>query len=155
MDGDFGLLKELLDFTGLADGDPRLVLSIPQNGVLPVTINRRYVLAAFRGKKPLAGFIFGVDFEQVPELLSASVSSWRFRPFLGEIPEETPYFIRLRGEPSQVLSAEQKAAWKEAVLFEVEHGQTSPFWKYHEPVVYRAAVDAAFRAELLDEAFGP
>ncbi len=149
----FDLLSELISFTGLEDGDPRFVSSLPQGGVLPVTINRRYVLAAFRRGKPLTGFIFGVNYEQLPEMISSTVHSWRFKPFSGEVFEQTPYFLRLEGSPKDVLTSEQKAAWRKAVLFEVDHGQVSPYQKYHASVVYQAAVDLEYRALVLDEAF--
>jgi hypothetical protein len=157
INGYFDLLKELLTFTGLKNDDPRLVLSIPKGKILPVTINRRYVLAASFSGIPVTGFIFGEQFRRIPELHSKKARPWRFRPFAGESEEETPYFIWLEKKPSAILSEEitneLEDEWREAVLFEVNHGRTSSFRKFHEPVVYEAAVNLDYRAKVLEEAF--
>lgn len=157
IDGYFDLLKELLAFTGLKNDDPRLVLSIPKGKILPVTINRRYVLAASFSRTPVTGFIFGEQFRRIPELQSKKARPWRFRPFAGESLEETPYFIWLEKKPTVILSEEisneLEDEWREAVLFEVNHGRISSFRKFHEPVVYEAAVNLDYREKVLNEAF--
>ena len=173
----FNLLEEMIDFAGLDASDPRLVLSIPRSRALPVTINLRYVLSPFRKGEPLLGFILGpevVDTTEPKPSLEPSRSfreggtvrlrdgatlafrhqPWRFRPWGVEQPEETPSFFRVPGRPGTILTGSLKDYWKEAVMREVEHGQRSPFRRYHEPLVYRAAVDRAYRDRVLDEAFG-
>lgn len=42
------LANELIEVAGLKHDDSRLVMSLPQGKFLPITINRRYVLTAFR-----------------------------------------------------------------------------------------------------------
>jgi phospholipase D-like protein len=157
IDGYFDLVKELLVFTGLKNDDPRLVLSIPKDKILPVTINRRYVLAASFSGIPVTGFIFGEQFRRIPELKSKKARPGRFRPFSGESEEETPYFIWLEKRPSVILSEEMtnelEDEWRDAVLFEVNHGKTSSFRKFHEPVFYEVAVNLKYRARVLEEAF--
>jgi hypothetical protein len=155
----FNLARELIEFTGLASDDSRLVMSIPQYKVLPITINQRYVLAAsFEHEKPLTGFIVGVQFGQLPEFLAKAANTWRFKPFRGEKPEETPYGgLWFAGEPDSIFlndsSNKLKEAWKDAVLFEVNRARVSGFKKNHKSAVYEAAVNLNYRAEVLDEAF--
>lgn len=151
------LVQELLNFTGLEDSDPRLVLSIPQSGSqthqLSVTINRRYVLTAFRYGKPVTGFIVPFDFEQLAELRASSVHWWKFEALPGEQEGETPYFIRCEGLPQEVLTSEQRRLWKKTVLSEVERCQASPYKRNHRKTFYKATVDLIYRDLLLNEAF--
>jgi len=157
INGYFELVKELIEFTGLANDDPRLVLSIPQDKILPVTINRRYVLATSRRRRAAIGLIFGSDFSRIPELEARAAHTGRFNPFSGETEEDTPYFIWLKGTPNSLFDDEAtdelKEEWREAVLFEVRHGRYSPFRKFHEPTVYEAAMNSEYRRRVLDEAF--
>jgi hypothetical protein len=71
IEGYLDLVKELIDFTGLGNDDPRLVLSLTQSKSFPVTINSRYVISGFRKTKPLVGFIFPYDFEEISQLIRA------------------------------------------------------------------------------------
>lgn len=87
----FELLRGLISFTGLSNDDPRLVLSIPKDKVLPVTINRRYVLAAYPHGNTM--FIFGSQLARIPELINRSNRYGQFNPFSGETEEDTPYLI--------------------------------------------------------------
>lgn len=54
---------------------------------------------------------------------------------------------------SDEVTNELHENWREAVLFEVSHGKVSPFRKFHEPVVYEAAVNLDYRKRILEEAF--
>jgi len=60
----FKLVDELLFKTELTNDDPRLLMSIPQAGTLPVTVNNRYALVAFRGERSRTEFIFPSDAEK-------------------------------------------------------------------------------------------
>lgn len=151
----FELLKELISFTGLSNGDPRLVMSIPKDKILPVTINRRYVLAA--DSYGCTVFIFGSELSRIPELMNKSNRYGQFNPLGSEAEEEIPYLIWLKGMPRSVFSDEEtdelKENWREAVLVEMRRGKTSPFRKFHEPLVYEAAVNLDYRRRVLEEAF--
>jgi HNH endonuclease len=151
------LVKELIEFAELENDDPRLVLSLTQSGNFPVTINRRYVLSGFRKRKPLVGFIFPHDFEQLPALLTLAVppefSSHQYSPYSGETAEQAPYFLGFKGLPKELLTIEQKVAWKRAILSEVKRCQRSSYKKFHESIVYKAAVNISYRSSLLNEAF--
>jgi len=151
----FELLKELISFTGLSNGDPRLVLSIPKDKILPVTINRRYVLAADRYGSTV--LIFGSQLSRIPELMNKSNRYGQFNPLGREAEEDLPYLIWLEGMPRSIFSDEEtdelKDSWREAVLAEMRRGKISPFRKFHEPLVYEAAVNLDYRERVLEEAF--
>ncbi|HEY9809147.1 MAG TPA: HNH endonuclease [Halomicronema sp.] len=151
------LVKELIEFTELENDDPRLVLSLTPHKNFPVTINGRYVLEGFRKRKPLVGFIFPYDFEQLPDLLTLAFppefSSQQYSPHSGETAEQAPYFLGFEGLPKELLTIEQKLAWKRAILSEVKRCKGSPYKKFHESIVYEAAVNPNYRASLLNEAF--
>lgn len=145
----FDLVQELIGFTDLAEDDPRLVMSIPKRPVLPVIINRRYVLSAFRHGKVMVRFILGA----IDEIWSGSFYVSRFRPHADEAKEEAPYIAAYRSVLDPGLTSRVKQEWKKAVLFEVNHGKKSPFRYLHEPVFYRAATELDYRESILDEAF--
>jgi hypothetical protein len=155
----FDLVKELISFTGLTSNDPRLVLSIPSYKKLPVTINYRYVLrAAFFSRKPsTTGFIFGASFTGFHDLQAKAANVGRFEPLPGEEFDDTPYFIRFSGLPNSIfnnaLTNELKEEWMEAVLSEMSRCRSSPFRKFHEPVLYEAAVNLDYRKLVVDEVF--
>jgi len=157
INGYFDLLKHMIEFTGLKNDDARLVLSIPRYKILPVTINRRYVLATSFRRMGAVRLIFSSQFSRIPALKAKAAHTWRYKPYSGETEQEAPYFIWLKGAPYSIfadeITSELEDEWREAVLFELEHGKSSPFRKYHEAVVYEAAMNLTYRRELLDEAF--
>lgn len=148
------LIKELIDFCGLAWNDERLALTLPKKETrLPVNINQRYVLnAAFaRGSKAAFLFILGGDFVRYRRLQR---HAGRYSPWRGEAIEDVPYWWEKYPEtPNEVLSGEFKEEWKNAVRSELRRGKRSGFRKYHDSRIYDAAVDLEYRASLLDEAF--
>ncbi|MBD2136605.1 HNH endonuclease [Anabaena sp. FACHB-1237] len=151
------LVKELIDFTGLGNDDPRLVLSLAKSRRFPITINARYVLAGFRKGKPLVRFIFPYDFAEISQLITVAmppeISSHKYDPLRGEDKEKTPYFLGFPGDPQKLLTLKQKAAWKKAILSEVERYERSPYKKFHESIVYDVVVDLTYRKLLLDQVF--
>ena len=153
------LIKELIEFTGLDNDDPRLVLSLAKSNRFPVTINARYVLAGFRKGKPLVRFIFPYDCEEITQLITVAmppeISShkYKYEPLRGEDREKTPYFLAFPGYPQKLLTLTQKAAWKKAILSEVERYERSPYKKSHESIVYDVVVDLNYRKSLLDQVF--
>lgn len=151
------LLKELIEFTGLDNDDPRLVLSLTQRKNFPLTINSRYVISGFRKTKPLVGFIFPYDFEEISQLISLAmppeISSHKYAPLRGEDREKTPYFLAFPGEPQKLLTPGQKTAWKKAISSELERYERSPYKKFHESIVYDVVVDLTYRKSLLDQVF--
>jgi PLD-like domain len=154
IEGYFDLLQELIDFTGLFDGDPRLVLSITNELRLRTTINKRYVLGAFYKRKLTTGLIFKSDFNQLSHMLSIAADAERCLPsFSGETSETTPFFIHFEGLPQNLLTSKQKQAWKNAALLEVSHGSASSYRKHHASIVYQVATNGECRSVVLNEAF--
>jgi hypothetical protein len=43
--------------------------------------------------------------------------------------------------------------WRKLIVLETRHGQDSSFKKFHEPIVFQAAMNPAFRSTVFDEAF--
>jgi len=153
IDGYLDLMKLLLEATGLTSDDPRLVTSMPQSKwSLPVSINNRYVLAPWKQDDFGIGIIYGPEFELMPHLQAQAVSVWRFSPLRGE-GIDTPFFIRFKDARSILESPEIKDGWLRAALREVARAKSSPYRKYHQPVVYEAAVNLDYRAAILEKAF--
>jgi hypothetical protein len=153
IEGYFDLMKLLLETTGLSNDDPRLVTSIPQSDwLLPVSVNNRYVLAPRKQDGFAVGIIYGPEFELKPHLQTQAISDWRFSPLPGE-GIDTPFFIRFRDAGSILESPEIRDGWLDAALLEVQRAKSSPYRKFHQSIVYRAAVDLGYRKTILDKAF--
>lgn len=146
------LLKILVETTNLSSNDPRLVTSIPKakKWFLPVSINNRYVLAPRRkARQIIIGIIIGREFDLVPDLKRIGTKIWEFSPLLGEAMAETPYFIGFDDAQTIFQIPETKELWLEAVRLELQRAAGSPYYRYHQPVVYEAAVNLEYRAHLL------
>jgi hypothetical protein len=158
MDTYFDLMREIIEVAGLSNDDPRIVTSIPKSyeGLLSVMVNRRYVLRAWSQAPsigPSAAIIYGPGFETLPELESRVAKHERFNPLGGESGSEAPFFLEF-GDVNEVRSlGEFKQGWLDAVLVEVERAKSSTHRKYHQPLVYRAAVDLGYRDAVLSDAF--
>jgi len=154
----FDLMRLLIDSIGLQNGDPRLVTSIPQSRkyFLPVSVNHRYVLAPVnQGGEISVAIIFGTVYELMAKLKASTTIIWHFDPLsiYGENIAETPYFISFSDARSILGSPEIKDCWLEAVRSEIRRTESSPYHKYHQPVVYEAATNLDYRNLLLKEAF--
>lgn len=147
------LVKELLDFTALSEADPRLSISLAQGYGIVVNINRRHVLTSFWRSHSWVGFIFNPTFEQFPKMLNRAVESHQFKPHGGEILQKTPYMMRFEGSPKDLLTAEQKEAWREAVFAELNRGKASPYKRWHTSAAYKAITEHEYREIVLEEAF--
>jgi hypothetical protein len=152
------LMKEAIDVTGLASEDPRIVTTCPKEKTIRLNINNRLVLSAYYEDYSAVGFILPRDFTFDSELERRIIKynpDDSFRPITkNENIETTPIFVsfkvsRMRDIPAYVIEL-----WKEEVVREVGLRKRSPYKDHHEPLVYRAAMDNAFRKRLVDEAFG-
>lgn len=153
------LCADLLQTLEIEEDDARLVMSVPQGNVLPVTINQRYVLTAFHRGRSVIGMMLppGVD---VPPSLLPRMAKVRdhlgsFDAWQGEEPEEVPSFGYFDvSHPRELLPLRDD--WLFAVLRETERPwRQSSYRRYHVPTFHRAAVDIVYRRPLLDQAFGP
>jgi len=173
IDSYFDLLDDLISATGLSNDDPRLVVSLPQDGRIPVSINNRYVLVAMRRagsagrgeyrdsytelveehtERATVGFILGADAES--EYIDRADYYFPFYSFSDEKETDTPHYVEYIGAPNRMTSREFKRAWIKAACREIDRAEASPYKKYHEPVVYEAARNPEYRRHVLEEAFG-
>ena len=150
------LIKEVLDVTGFTNQDPRLVTSIPKSSpwFLPVSVNHRYVLAPCRRNNDfVVGIIYGPEFEHIPELQAKTVYYGRFNPLSGENKKDAPFFLRFKNPSVPLLSEDIRRGWIQSILIEKQRAKSSPYRKYHQPIVYEAAMNINYRSAVLSEAF--
>ncbi|MDD5617318.1 MAG: phospholipase D-like domain-containing protein [Candidatus Methanoperedens sp.] len=148
----FDLAKELIEFTGLTNDDPRLVMSLRKDGRIPISINQRWVLKPLRPyNKGNVGLIMPLDYD------SQNYDTD------GVVFDDEGYFFRNKIREARWLGFERKNKiefseriknyWKQAVLAELKRGKGSGRREYHKPVVYEAIMNLSCRNKLLDEAF--
>jgi len=147
------LANELLSEVGLSNEDPRLLMSLPQAGTLPITVNNRYALVAFRDEQSRTEFILPSDAPEAETYVEEADYSGRFDPIYGEDEPETPWFVGFDGLPQQPVDDTFRKVWVQAVKDEMERATASPYKKYHEPVFYKAAQNRAYRERVIHEAF--
>jgi hypothetical protein len=155
MDNYFDLIGTIIEATGLKNNDPRLVTAIPMRATnwsfLPVTINNRYVLASTRDQADVA-IICHADVEAFSTLYKSVAA--RFAQLSGERYEGQNPPILVWLNDCFALPTKLNYAWIRAVVREVQRAKASPYARYHQPLVYEAAVNLDYRAEVLIEAFG-
>lgn len=141
----FDLVGEIIRAFEIANGDPRLVMSMPKGGSLPIIINQRYVIRGPRSGK--VGLIMpcwynpGPDEEVHPDYY---FSKMHVREALWV---EFPIWDRMK------LPERTKTCWKMAVEEELRRGSRSSYRRFHQPVVFMAVVNHKYRGLLLDQAF--
>jgi hypothetical protein len=155
----YDIMEALIENLGIKDTDRRLCLSISKqrNGwTLPLTINNRYILAIYQKRNEL---MLGVLWQGGPleqGIQSRVIRATNFDPLRGENSDEVPNFLYLSGPDvlQDLLNNQQLAdGWLQAIGHELERAEASPYRKYHSSLSYRMAVDAAYRYQLLDEAY--
>lgn len=149
----FELVEAIISETGLRSDDPRLVMSLPGKGTLPVTVNNRYVLVAFRGGESSTEFILTGNQGGVNPYLNKSDNKGRFNAIYDEDESKRPWFVRFEGNPQDAVDDEFRRFWLTAVRNEMKRIDKSPYRRYHEPVVYKAAEDSEYREQVFNEAF--
>lgn len=97
------------------------------------------------------GIIYGPEFETMVELGQKVV--YHFRALRGEHFADTPVFLGFDTPEAVLESADVREGWITAALLEVRRARSSPYRKYHQPVVYEAAVNLDYRKRVLDLAF--
>lgn len=166
------LAKELVEITGLSNDDPRLVMSLRQGNTLPITINRRYGLTAFRldegqhekrwlvpdytnppGHAVVELILPGSMKEQI-DGLPGVIRHSSFDPgFSGETSDNVPRFVSFSVRSRFTFGPEVLEGWQQVLLTERDHGRASPYRRFHEPTVFRAVMDPVFRRHILNRAF--
>lgn len=150
----FGLAEDLLSKTDLSNDDPRLLMSLPEAGTLPITVNNRYALVAFRGGQSRTEFILPPNSEKAKSYLEKADRTGRFDPIYSEDEAERPWFVGFDGLPDQAVDDEFRDLWMTAVKQEMERAEKSPYRRFHQPVVYKAVRDHDYRKKVIRDAFG-
>lgn len=151
----FDLVEKLLSDTELDNEDPRLVMSLPQKGHMPVSINNRYVLVASREKSNRTEFIISNDADNLDEYIDKADYTGRFNAIYDEDKTERPWYLGFDGIPTRVVDDKFLQAWMDAVSEEMDRATRAPKRKHHEPVFYQAACDVEYREKVIQEAFSP
>lgn len=153
------MAKQLVEVAELGPDDPRLVMSLPQDRSMAVTINRRYVLNVsqpfddFRGY-PDIGVILPASMRDELDRMPNVIGVFPFRDgHRGETPDTAPLFVTFSNGESFKFKPAILDSWNEAVLTECLHGQKSNNRRHHQPTMYRAVSEVGFRERLLDKAF--
>ncbi len=140
--------------------DLRLSLTMPEakqkSPAIRVNVNNRWVLVNYTGDGGyLLGVIYGPEYDYQFHLEEHIEHQWRFHPLLIEqrMMSPTPYFLRIRPNRNPILPKEMESGWLDAVLAEAHRAKGSVYRNHHQPVIYRAATDLAYREQVLNEAF--
>lgn len=148
----FDAAELLLSETELTSDDPRLVMSLPAKGTLPVTVSNRYVLVAFRKGNSKIESILPADGSGVDNYLKRADRTGRFNSIYDEDESKRPYFVRFGGFSDIVAEKEFRDLWLTAVKKEIERTEQSPYLKHDEAVVYKAVQDPDYRERIIQEA---
>ncbi|NTU73955.1 hypothetical protein HGB07_07415 [Candidatus Roizmanbacteria bacterium] len=151
----FNLIAEVINITGLQSTDPRIVTSVIRGNVyFPVSVNNRYVLVS--SKKHYGAYItcqrqlsdrtdlhLGVwfDFKQ----LSSEKANGDIPPVMVAVDENLNIPQELRGSIY---------GWNRTLLIETRRAKASPYRKYHNLYVYKAAKDLDYRSAVFNLVFG-
>ena len=154
------LIGRLVTTAELGPDDPRLAISMPgarqKSPLIHVNVNNRWVLTNYARRYGFhLGIIYGPEYEYQPELTDYVQEVWPYAPQWGErsAMTATPYYLRLRSDLGAAMPEEMVFGWLDATVAEARRAKGSPYRKYHQPVVYAAAMDEDFRARLMNEAF--
>ncbi|WP_435347433.1 hypothetical protein [Haloarchaeobius sp. HRN-SO-5] len=153
VDSYLNLVDSLLSGTNLTRHDPRLVMSLPKEGTLPVTVNNRYVLTPFREERSRTEFILPANRGAVDEYLNEADRTGRFDAIYDEEESNRPWFVGFDGLPDRIVDDEFERLWLSAVRTEMQRAERSPYRRYDEPILYRAARDPGFRGLVIRDAF--
>ncbi len=153
IDGYFELVKELIEFTGLSRDDPRLVLSMPKNGTLPVTVGQRYALKAFWKHRPVIGFMLDASYRP-PKSIEANIVEWYYFKSTGvERSDGDLCFLDFKVSDMRKIPQDLKTRWRHLVTKALEGGQKSPYKRHHVDMLYHIVMDKELREALLAEVF--
>ncbi len=152
-DSFFDLLADVILTWELESDDPRLVTSIAQKDRIAVSINNRYVLGAFPADEPSTGFTIEDSTKNVESLIEEADEYMAFEALSGEDEGRTPHWVEYSAYPKRMMNDSFRRGWMKAISDELERASGSPYQQYHEPLVYRMAVDADYRELILRDAF--
>jgi hypothetical protein len=150
----FDLIAEVIDVSKLSSGDPRLVTSVVRNkAYLPVTINNRYVLVASKDTDE-AHIICQKQLEAREDLHSGVTFEFRQLPGERKYNDIPPIMVEI--DESLIIQQELRVSiygWKSTILIERDRAKGSPYKKYHNPFVFKAAIDQKYRNNIFSLVF--
>ncbi|GHB54956.1 McrB family protein [Persicitalea jodogahamensis] len=147
----FRLLKDVLDVTNLADSDPRLAIVVLKNAV-GISVNINVYLALRLTKTRNEGvclwFAFPKDYFQDGKhpLTKSKDSQSRLNG-----PQADYVWLPLPFEQADLdrYDPDAKQQWENCLLEFVEKARRSPHIKKHNSAAYKAAIDEAYRGEII------
>ena len=150
----FNLIAEIISITGLRSDDPRIVSSIvTNNAYIPITINNRYVLVSSK-QNYNASIICQQQFSDRTDLHLGVVHTF------GQLPGEkaqndTPPVLVKIDETLDICQELRDSiyGWKRTLLIETTRAKASPYKRYHNASVYKAATDREYRDFIFKTAY--
>lgn len=148
VDNYLDLGAELIEITGITPDDEQLVMSIrTDEKSLPISFGNRYCLKGYLEDEEV-GVLLPHGSAAVDELREKGVSTSQFSR--GENP---PHWYSFSAPSADdVAVGEYHEDWQQAVEAERERGYGRVRGDAHEPAVYHAATDAAYRRRVLTDA---
>lgn len=146
-------LADLITIWGFDADDPRVVTTIRDGTDFAISVGSRYALKSYPQTEEV-GFILSANTEDLEHLLEEGSATVAFEALSGEDPTRTPHWVRYPGIGEQLREPAVRQGWLAEVGRSVDRGDVSPYRRHHEPVVFRAAVDGAYREQVLEEALG-
>ncbi|GIW40982.1 MAG: hypothetical protein KatS3mg076_1559 [Candidatus Binatia bacterium] len=144
----------LLEQLKIRNDDPRLTMSLRKKKsptvLLPISVNRRYVLAGEKDGAIL--LILGRD--SYRKLRHRVARAFSFDAHAKEPTSAVPCLVRVRAPKEARKPLSLLDGWLRAARRELERGKKSPYRRHHSPAYYRAVRDLGYRRKLLDRAFG-
>jgi hypothetical protein len=135
------LLKELIDFTSLSSNDPRLVCIYTRSKRLSIFINFRLVLALYF-KDSRIGLILRNEDMTTAQLLEG------YGKISGYFANQS-LFLEVDLAKAEHQRQQWIDLWQNALRTELKAAVASPYRKFNEVDLYRAATDEKFRKEVL------
>lgn len=138
----FDVQKKILETLQIENDDPRLGLSLNQDGNMPVNLGQRYILKPYTNG--YIGIIVPIHFEE-----AAAGAETVFYFSSGNV--EDAKFISLPFTDSTELPAYLYNACIEESNLILQKAKKSGFRKYHVPLLYDFTMEPAVRNEILSE----
>lgn len=150
IDGYLDLCSDLLRSLPIEESDKRLVMAIPKEHRLPITINQRYVLSAFLRGKQVIGLMLPPEVKIPASLESKIIHSGRFKAWADETPKMVPRFDYFKIDDPKELKI-LREAWLRAVAQESKRAwKCSSYRDFHASEFHRVVVDLDYRRQILD-----
>jgi hypothetical protein len=150
----FDLIAEIIDMAQLSSGDPRFVTSLVRTkAYLPITINNRYVLVASKNTDE-AHIICQKQLKSREDLHSGVTFEYRQLPGERKYNDVPPIMVEI--DTNLVILQELRGSpygWESTILIERDRARGSPYKKYHNPFVVKAAIDRKYRNAIFSLVF--